>query len=314
MDLRDAFFDSLYNSIKDDDNFYFLTADMWAFSLQKFKDKLNDRFINVGIAEQNMISVAAGLAQEGKKVCVYTITPFVTERCFEQIKVDLCCMNLPVMIVGIGSGLTYSYDGPTHHTPYDISLMRSLPNLSIYSPSTPLVNKYVAEIAYRNEGPSYIRLDKGNFEDIYDSIPSQQSIGILGPLEPESDLAIMTTGSIIYEVIKMIPFLNQDKGINTTLTDIYQIKPLDEGRLVKIISGHKRVVVIEEHSSIGGLGSIVSEVMIDHKLYKPLMKISLPDEFCKKYGDRNWIRAEYGLDSSSIMNKIICTENDISEQ
>ena len=305
MDLRDAFFNSLYDLVKDDDNFYFLMADMWAFSLQKFKDRLGDRFINVGISEQNMISVAAGLAKEGKKVCVYTITPFVTERCFEQIKVDLCCMNLPVMIVGIGAGLTYSHDGPTHQTTYDISIMRSLPNMSVYSPSTPLVNKRVAELAYRSECPSYIRLDKGNFEDIYNNISSQQTGGILGPLEPDADLAIITTGSIVYEVAKAIPILYRDEGINVTMTDVYMIKPIDEKRLVKIISGHERVAVIEEHSSIGGLGSIVSEIMIDNKLYKPLQKISLPDEFCKNYGDRDWIRKQYGLDKDCILKSIL---------
>jgi len=198
MDLRDAFFDRLYELAIEDENFYFLTADMWAFSLGKYKENLGNRFINTGIAEQNMISVAAGLAKSGKKVCVYTITPFVTERCFEQIKVDLCCMNLPVMIVGIGAGLTYSNDGPTHHTLNDIAIMRSLPNMTIYSPSSPEMNAALAEQAYNNNGPSYVRLDKGDYLEIYHE-HVDYSFGWIGP-SSGGDVLLISTGANVYDV------------------------------------------------------------------------------------------------------------------
>ena len=207
MDLRDAFFDKLYELIVDDEDFYFLTADMWAFSLEKYKENLGHRFINVGIAEQNMISVAAGLAKSGKKVCTYTITPFITERCYEQIKVDLCCMNLPVIVVGIGAGLTYSNDGPTHHTQYDIAIMRALPNISIYSPSTPLINTEVAKLAYENNGPSYIRLDKGDYSEIYGD-NFQEADGLFSPNE-KGDLLIITTGTTVYTVSEVITELRE---------------------------------------------------------------------------------------------------------
>lgn len=302
MDLRDAFFDSLYDLVKDDDNFYFLMADMWAFSLQKFKDRLGDRFINVGISEQNMISVAAGLAKEGKKVCVYTITPFITERCFEQIKVDLCCMNLPVMIIGIGAGLTYSNDGPTHHSLNDIAIMRTLPNMTIYSPSTPEMNQALAEQAYNNDGPSYIRLDKGDFPEIYPNHVDYSS-GAIGPVF-SGDIVFVSTGTNIYDVRDAAVSL-QSEGFKTSYIDLFRIKPLDEKGVIEMIAKFRYVVVVEEQTPIGGLGSIVCELMAMYNIYRPLKRISLPDEFCKKYGDRDWIRKQYGLDKDSIEKTVL---------
>src|SRR3989338_1388709 len=135
IDIRDAFFDELFEIAKDDSNVVFITADMGAQSLIRFKGSLSSQFINVGVAEQNMISIAAGLALVGKKVFVYTIIPFATLRCYEQIRNDLCCMNLPVTIIGVGPGFCYASDGPTHHATQDIAVMRVLPEITILNPS-----------------------------------------------------------------------------------------------------------------------------------------------------------------------------------
>jgi len=302
MDLRDAFFDRLYELAIEDENFYFLTADMWAFSLGKFKENLGDRFINTGISEQNMISVAAGLAKAGKKVCVYTITPFVTERCFEQIKVDLCCMNLPVMIVGIGAGFTYSNDGPTHQSLNDIAIMRTLPNMTIYSPSSPDMNAAVAEQAFANGGPSYIRLDKGDFPELYPS-HCQFDYGWIGPMF-EGQILFISTGTNVYDVREVAQSFIE-MGIQSSYIDLFKIKPIDDKAIVRMISKFKKIVVVEEHSPIGGLGSIVCELMAMNNVYRPLKRISLPDEFCKQYGDREWIKKQYGLDKDSIQKTVL---------
>lgn len=302
MDLRDAFFDSLYEMVIQNKNFYFLMADMWAFSLDKYKKNLGNRFINVGISEQNMISVAAGLAKSGKKVCVYTIIPFITERCYEQIKIDLCCMNIPVMIIGIGAGLTFSYDGPTHQTLCDISIMRALPNLSIYSPSSPKINAFVAKAAYHNNGPSYIRLDKGDFPEIY-SDDYQIDSGSLGPIT-EGDILFISTGTNIYDVRDVIASLHSE-DLKLSYVDLFEIKPLNEKKIIGMISKYKKIVVVEEHSCIGGIGSIICEVMVKYNIYRPLKRISLPDEFCKKYGDRNWLKKQYGLDMNGIKETVL---------
>ena len=135
IDIRDAFFDELYEIAKEDKEVLFLTADMGALSLEKFKRDLPSQYINVGIAEQNMISVAAGLTLGGKKVFVYAIAPFITQRCYEQIKIDLACMRLSVTIIGAGAGIAYNSDGFTHHATQDIAIMRALPGMIILNPA-----------------------------------------------------------------------------------------------------------------------------------------------------------------------------------
>lgn len=167
MDIRDAFFGELYKIASKDKNVVFLTADMGAFALNKFKGDLPKQFINVGVAEQNLISVAAGLALGGKKVFAYSIAAFITYRCYEQIKVDLCQMGLPVTIIGAGPGLTYGSDGPTHHAIYDIAIMRVLPQMTILTPTSPEKAKKAARIAYDSQTPMYIRLAKGKLPTVY---------------------------------------------------------------------------------------------------------------------------------------------------
>ncbi|MDP2927793.1 MAG: hypothetical protein Q8N80_03210, partial [Candidatus Omnitrophota bacterium] len=137
--MRDSFFDSLYAIAKRDSKVMLVISDTGAICHDEFKRRLNNRYINVGIAEQNMVGVAAGLAMSGKIVYIYAIVPFVTARCYEQIRVDLCCMNLPVTVVGIGAGFDYSTLGPTHHGYEDIALMSLLPNMIVYSPSDSLM-------------------------------------------------------------------------------------------------------------------------------------------------------------------------------
>ena len=166
-DIRDAFFDRICKYAFRDDKVVIITDDMDIFSLRKFKRTCPNRFINAGVAEQQIINCAAGLAAEGKKVIVCGIASFVTFRCYEQIKVNICSMKLPVVIVGLGVGLSFSFDGPTHHGIQDISVMRSLPEIDIYNPCDTDSAQKCADIAYLSECPVYVRIDKGMFPDIY---------------------------------------------------------------------------------------------------------------------------------------------------
>ena len=167
VDMRDAFFDKLYDIAAKDKKVIFLTADMGAFSLERFKKNLKPQYFNVGVAEQNMVSVAAGLALSGKNVFIYSIVPFVTQRCYEQIKVDLSLMNLPVTIIGSGPGFSYNSDGPTHHALQDLAIIRALPNMTILSPSDSDMAEAFAMLSYKNKGPTYVRLDKGKYSSLY---------------------------------------------------------------------------------------------------------------------------------------------------
>ena len=163
IDLMTAFFDRLKTIALKDKNVFFITADHGAWALSEFKKKLNNQYLNIGISEQAMASIAAGMALEGKKVFIFSITPFVTQRCLEQIKLDICLSNLPVTIVGNGSSLTYATHGPSHQAIEDIAIMRSLPNIKILHPYDNISSKYSVDFAYKSNSPVYIKLDKGFF-------------------------------------------------------------------------------------------------------------------------------------------------------
>lgn len=302
-DMRDAFFDELYDIATNDSQLVFLTADMGAFSLAKFKKDLPKQYINVGVAEQNMVSVAAGLALGGKTVFVYTIVPFVTMRCYEQIKVDLCCMNLPVTIIGVGAGFTYGSDGPTHHATQDIAVMRTLPEITILNPSDSVMTRVFAEIAYKNTGPVYIRIEKGKLPLIYDDISIDFSDGIT-KTRKGSDLSIISTGIMTHKAHEVAEILSR-YSISAGVIDLYRIKPLNTKLLLKYITDSKSIVTLEENSVIGGIGSAVAEALSDNACNKPLKRLATPDIHCFELGERELLHACYGLDTDSIVKSIV---------
>lgn len=300
IDIRDAFFDSLYEIAKADSDVIFLTADMGAFSLEKFKQDLPCQYMNIGIAEQNLISVAAGLTLGGKKVFIYGIAPFVTLRCYEQIKVDLGGMRLPVTIIGTGPGVAYSSDGLTHQATQDVSIMRAIPGMVIFSPSEPLMAVEVARMAYQSKSPVYIRLDKGKLPLLYsdhDFLPG------LKLLKKGRDILIIATGIMVHQALAIAKNLSLH-SIDAGVIDLYRIKPLNEKLLVSFIKKSKKIVTIEEHSIIGGIGSAVSELLTDKELKVSIKRIGILDTHCVGYGDRDWTQTEYGLDRSNVIKVI----------
>lgn len=303
IDIRDAFFDELYNIAKEDPQVVFLTADMSAFSLVRFAKDLSSQYINMGIAEQNMISVAAGLSLGGKTVFVYGITPFVTMRCYEQIKVDLCCMNLPVTIIGSGTGYTYYSDGPTHHATHDIAVMRALPEMTILNPSDPTITSAFARMAYSSPGPKYVRIDKGKLPSIYDEKDNNFSDG-LALIRTGSDLTMISSGIMVHHVLKVADELSTH-SVSAGVIDLYRIAPVNVKLLLKLVEQSKRIVTIEENSITGGIGSIVSEILADNGKMVPLKRIAIRDEHCFEYGDREWMHSIYGLDADSITKNIL---------
>ena len=302
IDIRDAFFDEIYNLAKADPRVILLVADMGAFSLVKFKKDFPSQFINVGIAEQNMVSVAAGLALAGRKVFIYTIIPFITQRCYEQVKIDLCSMNLPVTILGVGPGLTYGNDGPTHHGTQDIAIMRALPEITILNPSDAIMAAASINIGYKNSGPTYIRIDKGKIPEIYNQESDFQDG--LAELKDGGDLTIIATGIMTHQALKAAQELN-NRGLSTGVVDLYRIKPLNKEKLLKIIDNSKRLVTLEENSIVGGIGSAISEFLTDNGKIIPLKRIALPDTHCFESGDRNSLLAFYNLNIDGIIKTIL---------
>lgn len=303
VDMRDAFFDELYDIAKDDPQVIFLTADMGAFSLVRFKKDLAKQYINVGVAEQNMVSIAAGLALGGKTVFIYSIVPFVTLRCYEQIKIDVCCMNLPITIIGAGVGLTYGSDGPTHHATHDIAVMRALPEITILNPSDSVMTRNFARIAYESISPVYVRIEKGKLPLIYDGKGSSFSDGIV-EVKSGSDLTIISTGIMVHQALEAAEILAKH-SIAVSVLDLYRIKPLNVEFLLKFIDKSKCIVTLEENSIIGGIGSAISEVLSDSARTKPLKRIAIPDQHCFKSGNRESLHASYSLDTDSIVKSII---------
>lgn len=302
IDIRDAFFDELYNIAEKDGDVVFLTADMSAFSLERFKRDLGRQYINVGVSEQNMVSIAAGLALSGKTVFIYAITPFVTMRCYEQIKVDLSGMNLPVTIIGAGPGLTYSSDGPTHHSIQDISIMRALPEMTIFNPSDPITASAAATMSYKSQGPVYVRIDKGRLPQLY-SEGDDLSEG-LSLLKKGDDLLVITTGVMVHQAFKLVEELARH-SIDAGILDLHRIKPINEELLLSHIDQSSRVITLEEHSIIGGIGSAVSEILVDNGITTPMKRFAIGENGCKRYGDRDWTHKQYNLDVDTVVSEIV---------
>lgn len=300
-DIRDAFFDEVYRLASDHPDIVFMTADMGALSLDRFKEKLKRQYINVGVAEQNLVSVAAGLALGGKKVFIYSIASFVTQRCYEQIKIDLCGMRLPVTVVGAGPGITYSSDGPTHQTINDIAIMRALPEMTILNPSDSVLAAAAARIGYGTEGPLYVRIDKGKLPLLYEGTESF-SDG-LACLKKGRDLTIIATGIMVHRAFKVADELARH-SIDAGIVDLYRLKPVNEDLLLAAIRLTPRVVTLEEQSIVGGVGSIISEILADRGVNLSLKRIGIADKSCTGYGDRDWMHSHFGLDVDSITRTI----------
>lgn len=233
-DMRDAIFEELYSIAKKDKDVILLVGDQGARSFEKFKKNIPSQFINMGPAEQNVISVAAGLALGGKKVFAHAIASFITSRCYEQIKIDIGVMDLPVTIIGVGSGYSYESDGPTHHCNQDLSIMRGIPGLTILSASDPISVANFPDLAYNNPGPVYIRFDKGVFPFIYDPKVDHNFKKGLRLVKTGKDLIIISTGIMTHRAIEVAQNLKKN-NIEAGVIDLYRIKPVNENLLLKLL-------------------------------------------------------------------------------
>lgn len=301
-DTRDAIFGELYNIALKDKNVIVMTADTGALKFEEFKRDMPDRFYNVGVAEANMMSVAAGLALEGKHVFVFGISNFVTLRCFEQIKIDICVMNLPVTILGMGTGYTYCHDGPTHHITDDIAVMRTLPNMTIWSPSDYMMTAKLVSLAYKLNSPSYIRFDKGPFEDIYTD-DTEFDDGIRKMFGVLKDVTIVATGITVTQAFAIQKLLAED-NIHASVVDFYRLKPVDRYKFYEVMRNVERIVTLEEHWRDGGLGSIVLEQLNECGLNIPVRRLGLADYFYSQPGSREYLRELNGTDTKNVIDSI----------
>lgn len=302
IDIRDAFFQEIYNIAAQDKNVIFITADADSFVLRDYKRDFSEQFINVGIAEQNMVTVAAGLALSGKKVFILALIPFIVLRCFEHIKVNLCSMNLPVTIIGLGAGFASGIDGPTHHAIDDIAIMRVLPEITILNPSDSTLSASCAQIAYKTNGPVYVRLDKGKFPRFYE-LDDDYSVGFK-VIKQLQEVNIISTGFMTKEVLMVAAELKR-KFLKVGIIDLFRIKPLNNARLLRCIDKSRILITVEENSIVGGLGTIISELLTDNHRNIILKRIALEDKQCFDYGTREWLCHHYGLGLDALVKAIL---------
>lgn len=296
--MRLPFFSVLYKIMQRDKNVVLLTGDLGATTMDNIRTGFPDRCLNMGIAEGNMMGVAAGLAMSGKIVFLFTMIPFVTMRCYEQLRIDVCLHDLSVKAIGVGPGVDYSTLGPTHHGLEDIALIRSLPSMQILSPCDDTQATAFCQTAYSSPGPFYIRLDRNGQPLVYSTGQQDFSQG-LKMLKEGKDVLIIATGKMVLTALSVTKSLSKH-SISAGVIDIFQIKPLNKELLLKTIGNSHCVVTLEEHSVIGGLGSAVAEVIAENPSPVKFNKLGLPDDFCRRYGTRHFLQSDIGLDVEGI--------------
>jgi transketolase len=290
--MRKTFVKCLTEYLKKNKNLYLLTGDLGFSVFEEFEKEFPNRFINTGIAEQNMMSVAAGLASTGKKVFVYSIGNFVTLRCFEQIRNDVCFHNVDVNIVTVGAGISYSAMGFTHHLTEDISCMRALPNMSIYSPYGTNETKLVVNEMLNNKYPKYMRLGNTNFETNI-----QQSINepILYHKSDNSKLAIIATGNSVKQAMTTV-----ESNKKVSVYSVPKIKPLPN--LLNVLKNHKNIITVEDNQLNGGFGSSIIEKypLYAHKIHR----IGINDTYVKIAGSNSFLNKKLGISAVDILKTI----------
>lgn len=250
--MRDVFFETLYEIAKVDKRVIVLSNDMGAPSLDVWREKLHKQYINCGIAEQNMMGVAAGLARAGYKPYVYGIAPFVTLRCLEQIKLDICSMGLNVVIVGVGAGTSYGTAGMTHHAMDDIGVMRLMHGMRIYSPCDGVSTEFIAKLSHFVKAPAYVRLDRNPYPNVYPNMGA--AVDGVFELRKGKGICFVTTGSMAHKVWR------DAKKINAGIIDITQVAPFNWNHFKRLISRYEKFRVYEEHGP-GGLADILKSEM-----------------------------------------------------
>ncbi|MBC8499152.1 MAG: hypothetical protein H8D39_01295, partial [Candidatus Atribacteria bacterium] len=266
--MRDSFVKTIYEVGKENNKVFLLVGDIGDYLLRDFRRDFPERFLNLGIAEANMMGVAAGLAMSGKIPFIYTITPFATARCYDQIRVDVCYQNSNVKIIGVGSGISYSIAGSTHHSLEDIAIMRALPNMIVISPADPLETQEAIRAVVKHKGPVYVRLTLATEPLNYEKV-NQYEIGKARLMRDGSDVGIIAAGELVGQALKAASQL-ESEGVSCRVINMHTIKPIDKEAIKKAVEENKAIITIEEHSIIGGLGSGVAEVIAEEKGSKVL--------------------------------------------
>jgi transketolase len=303
--MRNVFSEELYKLATLDQSIYIVAADISpAGSMAKFQEEYPERFINVGVAEQSMIGICAGLALKGKQPFAYTIATFTLYRPFEMVRDDLCYQNLPVTVVGMGTSVVYSTLGGTHHTQEDVAIATAIPNMQVLAPCDPLeMAESTRHCATQKVGPIYLKLGKAGEPILTENAVDPFEFGKIRYIAKGSDTCIITYGPIMKMAAEIRDRLEAG-GQSVSLVSAHTIKPLDREGIAKALREHKRVIVIEENVPHGALGSRVKEIAWDTKAPCELNCFSLKDEFIHYYGEYEGLLDVHGLSTEKILTAI----------
>jgi transketolase len=302
--MRDAFIEGLLELARKDESVLLLTADLGFGVLDNFRKELPDQFINVGIAEQNMIGLGTGLALEGHIVFCYSIGNFPTLRCLEQIRNDAAYHDANVKIVSVGGGLSYGQLGMSHHATEDLAIMRALPGVQVIVPATRAEANASATYLYKQSGVNYLRLDKSFAED--DLEDENFNLASWKVLREGQDVCIVATGGVLEEVVEAAKFLSS-KGIEIGVVSASHLTPYSAQVVLDPIKRSKVVISVEEHVRVGGLGGLLAETISESGLGIKLIRLGVSPSNTATVGSQKFLRHLNGLSSEKIVEVVLST-------
>ena len=301
--MRKAFNKELLSIAKRDPRVFMILADIGYGEIEEFAETFPDRFINCGVAEQNMTGVACGVAMEGNIAVTYSIANFPTLRCLEQIRNDVCYHDANVKIVIIGGGMAYGELGISHHSTEDIAIMRALPNMVVLAPCDKAETVALTDAMMAYEGPVYFRCGYKGEPDLHNG-PIEAKIGGSAQLRDGKAATVFFAGTVGVNAKKAVEELAAE-GIDCRLVSLYSIKPIDKAAIIRAAKETKAIVTLEEHNICGGGGSAVAEVLMDEGVGDvPFKRLAMPDVNATKVGCQAWMREQYGLGVNDVKNAV----------
>lgn len=307
--MRDTFVNTLVELAKKDRNIELITGDLGFGVLKPFWETVPNQFTNAGIAEQNMTTVAAGMALEGKTVFTYSIGNFPTIRCLEQIRNDCAYHHANVKVVCIGGGFVYGSLGMSHQATEDLAILRALPDVVVMAPGDLVEAEECTKALVQYQGTAYLRLGRGGEKRIHDKLENFE-IGKAIKVKDGEKIAIFSTGAIFEEVQGAYDLLTA-KGYAPAIYTFPTVKPIDEEIIRNCVKEYEMIVTCEEHNIVGGFGSAVAEVMAEMKEKKAyLLRVGLNDMYATRVGNQKYLRKQYGMDAESIAKRIEDTFNE----
>jgi transketolase len=307
--MRNAFIRALTEVAEQDERIVFLTADLGYKLFDDFARRCPGRFLNVGVAEANMAGVASGLALEGKKPFIYSIVPFATLRCYEQIRNDIAYHEADVTVVGVGGGFSYGPNGPTHHALEDVGALRLIPNMTVLCPGDPFETEAAVRAVARGCGPTYLRLGRAGERNVHPG-PLDLRLGKGLRLRDGGDVGIVACGSMLANASEAADLLAAE-GVRCTLVSMPTVKPLDAALLQQLAADTGCIVTIEEHSLIGGLGSAVAEWLAERDGAVRFRRFGAEDAFAHLCGEQAYHRRRNGLDARALATAIAAFVRDL---